>query len=144
METKTFSLRVVLTVTTGRLLTKPNGEDDNGIGDLYEILEWMTGESPFTHQLPRFGKECVPHLFRWFPELQRVDSTALGWLSESIKELGPEPGVLKWLERVQSEYHLSPNYAVPMIPKNDHKSRDPIKEMQDMVGDKGKLIVVEL
>ena len=44
MNTKTFSLRTILTVTTGRLLTKGKTERDNGIGDLYEILGWMSGE----------------------------------------------------------------------------------------------------
>ena len=34
-ETKTFPLRVLLTVTTGRLLTKSSGDRDNGISDLH-------------------------------------------------------------------------------------------------------------
>ena len=44
-QTKRFSLRTVLTVTTGRLLTAPTEDGGNGIGDLYEILGWITMES---------------------------------------------------------------------------------------------------
>ena len=69
-QTKRFSLRTVLTVTTGRLLTAPTEDGGNGIGDLYEILGWITMESsPNTHQLGRFADECKPYLFRFFPEL---------------------------------------------------------------------------
>ncbi len=61
-ETKRFSLRTILTVTTGRLLTKPRDDRDNGIDDLYKLLGWMTDDSPFTHQLGRFSDECKPVL----------------------------------------------------------------------------------
>lgn len=74
METKAFPLRTILTVTTGRLLTKRKDPNDNGIGDLYEFLEWMCGEPPFTHTLGRFSKECKPYLFRWFPELTEPET----------------------------------------------------------------------
>lgn len=74
MKTKAFSVRTILSVTTGRLLTESAGPDDNGLGDMYRLLEWMTGESPFTHQLPRFGKECEPWLLGWFPELAAAAS----------------------------------------------------------------------
>lgn len=70
MSTKKFPLRDVLTVTTGRLLTKGKGKDDNGIGDLYKILGHMTGDDGvMTHQLGRFSEECKPWLLKWFPEL---------------------------------------------------------------------------
>ena len=39
-----FPLRVVLTVTTGRLLTERRDAKDNGISDVYEILGHMTQE----------------------------------------------------------------------------------------------------
>ena len=51
--TKTFDLGTVLTVTTGRLLTD--------IGNLYEILNFMTGDDLMTHQLPRATEACKNH-----------------------------------------------------------------------------------
>lgn len=77
MATKTFPLGVVLTVTTGRLLTKSKSQNDNGIGDLYDILGHMTGDSPFTHQLGRFAAECKPWLYRWFPEIEHQSNLVL-------------------------------------------------------------------
>ena len=49
-ELRSFPLRVVLTVTTGRLLTELKDNQNNGIGDLYDILNHMTGDTLFLHQ----------------------------------------------------------------------------------------------
>src|SRR5688572_14476801 len=95
-ETKTFPLRVVLTVTTGRLLTEPKGERDNGISDVYQILGWMTNDEPFTHQLPRFCDECKPWLLRWFPELAAAES-ALQILDCDMQRDGARTGIQLWL-----------------------------------------------
>jgi len=38
-KVRAFPLRVVLTLTTGRLLTEGRGERDNGIGDLCDNCE---------------------------------------------------------------------------------------------------------
>ena len=90
METKQFDLRVLLTVTTGRLLTKSLEPGDNGISALYDLLGWMTNDQPFTHKLPRFADECNPWLLRWFPELAQVETDTL---DELIKTHGAETGI---------------------------------------------------
>jgi hypothetical protein len=64
MTTKTFDLGTVLTVTTGRMLTD--------MGSLYEILNFMTGESLMTHQLPRASEACEEPLLAQFPKLAEV------------------------------------------------------------------------
>ena len=52
MEAKVvYDLGTVLSVTTGTLLTK--------IGNVYKILNYMTGDNLFTHQLPRVSKEVA-------------------------------------------------------------------------------------
>lgn len=63
MESKTFPLGTVLSITTGYLLAP------NGIGGVYEILNFMTGDNLYTHQLPRVGRECAPYLLKQFPAL---------------------------------------------------------------------------
>ncbi|KKL54136.1 hypothetical protein LCGC14_2268450 [marine sediment metagenome] len=73
-----FPLGTVLTVTTGRLLTKSNNKSDNGIGDLYEILKHMTGEAPLTHTLGIFVDKCKPQILLWYPELDSPELTVLG------------------------------------------------------------------
>lgn len=102
-QTKRFSLRTVLTVTTGRLLTAPTEDGGNGIGDLYEILGWITMESsPNTHQLGRFADECKPYLFRFFPELGLASACLPkldAWMEKS--PTCPEEGIKLWLAELQ-------------------------------------------
>ncbi len=141
MLTKSFGLEVLLSVTTERLLTKRRGNRDNGIGDIYELLGWMTGESPFTHQLGRFGEECKPWLFRWFPELA-VCGHGEG-LDKWLESNGAD-GVKMWLEQMRKECPaLQESYDVGKIPMDDHTSRNPIDELREIAGDK-PIIVVEV
>jgi len=62
---KTFSLKDVLTVTTGIFLC-----DD--IGDLYDILNHLTGENLYTHQLGRAAKYAQPYIFSFYPDLEDI------------------------------------------------------------------------
>jgi hypothetical protein len=129
-ETRDFPLRVVLTVTTGRLLTEPKGpRDNNGIGDLYSLLDWMTDDSNFTHQIPRVGKECSPWLLKWFPELARADERELDGM---IATLGAAEGIELWLESL-SGLGMHATYAVPRLPKGEHEAREPLVDLLGMM-----------
>lgn len=144
-ETKKFPLRVVLTVTTGYLLTEPNGPSDNGISDLYEILGWMTNDSPFTHQLPRFGQECKPWLYRWFPELRVADgalSKLDAWLAAD-QTRQKQDAVQMWLEELRTiDPRFKREYDVPKIPRDDHDVIHPYDELVAMRGtDEGVIVV---
>lgn len=143
--TKRFSLQTILTVTTGRLLTKPEGPSDNGIGDLYEILAWMTGDEPFTHALPRFANECKPWLYRWFPELKNAEAH-LDDLDYAIKCVSSAKkdvyfAIENWISLCVADWGMKDEYDVPKIPMDDHDVKNPIQELEDMVG-KGKVIVI--
>ena len=92
--TRSFPLRVVLTVTTGRLLT-------HGIKDLQCLLEFMTGERPLTHQLDRFIEECKPWLIRWHPALG-VAERRLPILDQAM-EIDPSAGSELWLTALEQE-----------------------------------------
>lgn len=147
-QTKTFPLRVLLTVTTGRLLTEPH-DGGNGIDQLYAILDWMTNDQNFTHQLPRVAEECKPWLFKWFPELapcgvqsaldsfdrwRKADKT--GTAQEAIK---------MWLTELKMMFPtLKDEYDVPRIHPPDHARKDPVKELIEMVEDKSKVITVQI
>lgn len=48
MTKKDFPTLAVLSVTSGRLLTQPR-RANNGIDQIYEVLEWMSDDQPFTH-----------------------------------------------------------------------------------------------
>jgi hypothetical protein len=127
METRKFPLRVVLTVTTGRLLTQSNGPRDNGIGDLYDILGWMTNDSPFTHQLPRFAEECSPRLLEWFPELKEVEAHLDSLDTWMNKSASTQDGVEGWLSNLPTLVPaLRADYDIPRIA--DHIARDPAEK----------------
>lgn len=85
-ETKVFPLRDALSVVTGRLLTKPRGRDNNGISDLYDILDWMTGVQTVTHQIPRVLAECREPILRWYPELGIDIGNHLGTLDRRMQQ----------------------------------------------------------
>ena len=71
MKTKKFHLGDVLSITTGRLVS-PRHMDG-----VYDILNFMTGDNLFTHQLPRASDECKPHLLAQFPQLAEVDTSGV-------------------------------------------------------------------
>lgn len=126
-----FPLRVVLSVTTGRLLTKPQSENDNGISDLYDILGHMTSDQVWTHQLPRLGRECGPWLLRWYPQLA-VASEWLGDLDERIWLDGAHSAIEAWL--CEMEKRLGSKFAVGQIPPDDHDQIHPYDELVVMRG----------
>lgn len=64
-----FHLGQILSITTGRLVAP------SGIQGVYEILNYMTGDSLFTHQLPRAGEACKPALLAQHPQLAEIDTT---------------------------------------------------------------------
>lgn len=146
-ETKRFPLRDLLTVTTGRLLTRSRGPDDNGIEDLYKLLEWLTGEPPFTHQLPRFGAECKPWLLRWFPELAACSTErALQALDDWRKgdRTGGDEAIKMWLTELRMMFPtLKDEYDVPHIPMDDHTRKDVVEELVEMVG-RDRVVVIEV
>jgi len=141
METRTFELRAVLTVTTERLLTKRLGPHDNGISALYDILNWMTSDNLFTHQLPRAGRECKPWLLRWFPGLEKA-SDALPSLDKLIETCGGEDGCTKWIEALIAGGQPA-TFDVPKIPRDDHERKNPFDELVEMRGTDEGIILVQ-
>jgi hypothetical protein len=140
--TRQFSLRVILTVTTGRLLTERKGPHNNGIGDLYEILNHLTGDSLFTHQLGRAGEACKPYLLQLFPELSMVNACLNkldGWLAVDRSECGE--GIKMWLTELKMMFpEIKDNYDVSPLPEG-WTSIDPMIELESRVG-KGRIITV--
>lgn len=127
----TFPLRTILTVTTGRLLTESKGEGNNGIGDLYTILTYLTGDAPFAHQLGRFAKECKPYLYQCFPELTNAEA-CLDKLDELVERsaTGPEDAISIWLAELKTAFpNIKEEYALTPMPTSDHKAIDPMDEL---------------
>lgn len=122
---KHFPTLAVLSVTTGRLLTKPKQESEgNGIGQLYKLLGWMTDDEPFTHQLPRFARECKPWILRWHPNLADVEQEICERCDEGF------------VEQVQADMiaRLGETIELWKMPKGGHEEINPIEELLSMRG----------
>jgi len=61
-----FHLGDILTITTRKLVSP------RGMEGVYGILNYMTNDNLFTHQLQRATKECAPFLLEQFPFLKEV------------------------------------------------------------------------
>lgn len=107
-----FTLGQVLSVTTEKLLCP--------VGDLYKILNHMTGDSLYTHQLPRASRECAPYLLKQFPQLAAVNAESVTtenwavWLHDQVIEHG-------------NEFEVAP------LPEHAHEFIDPISELAEKV-----------
>lgn len=120
-----FHLGDILSITTGVLLS-PDHMDG-----VYRILQFMTGEPLWTHQLPRAANECTPSLLEQFPQLVGIEVPELNgaaeaerWLAEAVTRLG------EWFE------------VKPLNPK-DHTSIEPVAELQ-MLRPGMKVLTVEV
>lgn len=117
MTTKTFHLGDILTVTTGRLVS-PRHMDG-----VYDILNWMTGDNLFTHQLPRASGECEGPLLAQHPDLAGVD------VPEEFgdgTEVGAKRAVDEWLAKQVAVYGETREVA-PLRPE-DHTRIHPLAE----------------
>lgn len=114
MQTKEFASCDVLSVVTGRLVGK--------MGGVYEVLNWMTGESLFTHQLPRVGDEARPVLVAAHPALQQAIDEAEQVTTDNWNE---------WLQTWQDRY--GPILAVPKFGADDHEQIDPMSELAEKI-----------
>lgn len=134
---KTFHISDVLSITTGRLVSSRH------IDGVYDILNFMTGDNLFTHQLPRASRECEPWLRTQFPQLFEDDPRMIGLLGVLDSNLEPvkgdkaaiEPVIVRWVESVRQCYDLPENLPVYELGADMHTHIDPIEEARAMVGD---------
>lgn len=135
MKAKPFNLSDVLSVTTGRLVSFRLMEG------VYALLNHMTGDNLFTHQLGRAKEACARALLLDHPWLEEE-----GARLEAILDALPEdadvmqeirPFFVDLARRVGS----SDINILPLSP-NAWLHVDPVKELEAMVGS-DRVIVVE-
>lgn len=115
-----FTLGQILSVAYGKLLCS--------IDELYAILNYLTGDNLFTHQLPRAYNECSPWVIQRLPFLRGINV-------DNINKDNWE-SILGELEVEYGKYHeLFP------IPKDEHTVKCPLKEIAEMI-DKNKIISI--
>jgi hypothetical protein len=111
---KRFHIGDVLSITSGRLMSPRH------VDGIYDICSYMTGESVFTHQLPRVASEIEHDLRHQHPKLSAV----------SIPDkLGDLQAVLNFLAGLYPEFgeYVDVN---PLSDAKDHTSIDPIAEIK--------------
>lgn len=116
MQTKDFHIGDILSVTTGRLVSPRH------IGGVYDILNWMTGENLYTHQLPRVGDEARPILLAAHPQLADAQAEA-----EAVTEENWEHFLAKMVAR------YGETLPVPKMTHTEHESIDPMSELVEKV-----------
>lgn len=87
---KKFHLSDILTITTGKLVSTRHMEG------VFDILNYMTDDNLFTHQLPKANQECIQYLLEQYPQLKDINSNEVNsnnwkeWLNEQINKFGEE------------------------------------------------------
>lgn len=141
VRVKEFHLGDVLSITTGRLVSPRH------IEGVYNILNFMTGDNLFTHQLPRASDECKPYLLKQFPQLAMPEmDLAVAELDEMLEiasgKSEKERVVTNWLTEQVAKY--GETFVVKPIPSVAHKVNDPVDEAVEMLGpDKVRVVVLE-
>lgn len=64
---RTFHLGDILSVTTGRLVSPTH------MTGISKLLDHLTSDNVFTHQIPRVVRECQPSLLAQHPDLSHVE-----------------------------------------------------------------------
>ena len=120
---KQFHIGDVLSITTGHLVSP------RGMEGIYDILNFMTGDNLFTHQLPRASEECKPYLLAQHPQIKDVDASGVTHVNWQ-----------RWLD--QQVARFGEKLSVHPIPEGQHKFRNPLDEAVEMMGGTDKVIPV--
>ncbi len=116
MTEREFDLGDILSITTGRLVSPRHMQG------VYDILNFMTDDDLFTHQLPRAGEECAPILLKQHPQLANV----------SVPDKFGEADVEQWLAEQKAIYGKT--LVVKPVGDDQHQRINFIDELCDMVG----------
>lgn len=108
---RTFHISDVLSITTGKLVSTRH------MDGVYDILNFLTQDSLFTHQLPAACDECAPVLLAKHPELATIQVPEFtGTRTER------EEAITAWLATVQPQ-------ELELEPIEGHTHSDPFADL---------------
>lgn len=125
-EERAFDTLDVLSAITGRLVSPRR------IDGVYEVLNYMTGESLFTHQLPRVGEEARALMVQWQPMLAEAVKEA-----EQVTPDNWQQWARTWVKRYGTKL------MVPRMTAEQHKSVGPMEELAQLRPDLKPIVVVD-
>ncbi len=114
---RNFDLGTVLTVTTGRLFT----DMDN----LYDVLNYLSNDEIYTHQIPRVIRTAGAYVLQKYPQLDGVGKDVV---------INNEQDVKTFLDRQKDVYGDS--FGLSPMPEELCQHIDPIEEAIDMRSDR--------
>jgi hypothetical protein len=122
-ERKTFAIDDVLSAYSGFLVSRRH------MAGVYDVLNFLTRDNLYTHQLPRAMEECHAHLEQQHPILAEIDCSGLN------------PQTLpKWVPEIIAKF--GETLELEPLPAEAHEFRHPVEELESMVG-KDRVIVVK-
>jgi hypothetical protein len=125
MTTREFHIGEIMSVAGHRLVSV------RGIAAVYDVCDFMTGDSNMTHQLPRVMRECRPVILRQHPELAEAVEE-----SSSVNRDNWQEWVACWAERYGGTLSLAP------MAEDEHERIDPLSELAERISP-GKIMVVK-
>lgn len=115
-----FSIGQILSVTTGRLLCSMN--------DVYNILNFMTQDDLFTHQLLRANDEVKPYVFEQLPWTKEVDAS-------HVNPSNWQAFLQEMTDKYGAEHELFPMHG------EDHEMIGPIEELKRLRPDIEPIVI---
>lgn len=141
---KNFHISDVLSITTRRLVSSRH------MDGVYDILNFLTGDNLYTHQLPRAVRECEPWLRSQFPQLF-PDAPVLAELNRNLDNVIAAAGgnqkfasraIEGWVATVRERLGLPEMLPVYEMGKEMHTHIDPLEEANAMFGEKRVIGIV--
>jgi len=114
-KTKVFPLAAILSVVGNKLMCKD-------IGEVYKILNFMTNDNLFTHQLPRVSEECKLYLLKKYPQLKEYLTVVCEINNGNYKN---------YLTKFENKFGKT--LIVETISKQNHKRKNPITELAEII-----------
>jgi hypothetical protein len=111
MTSKLFHIGDIGSVVTERMMSPRQ------MAGLYDILNYMSGDDLYTHQLPRVSREAKSALLQQHPQLQAMIEEA-----ETITRDNWQTVLDGWVKQFGKELPVSP------MNLDQHENIDPISE----------------
>lgn len=137
METRTFTLGDVLSVTTGRLVSEKH------MDGIYDILNFMTGAYLYTHQLPKAIKTCCPAILDAYPFLAE-DRLAHDLAALDARLVGADnPGQVctQWVNELAQRFGNT--FTLAVVPGIADTFAAPVADMVAMLRPDQDIIILD-
>ena len=115
--------------TTGEIISAGLGKLACDLEGVYKIMNFLTGDNLFTHQLPRAFHSCEAWVIEQHPWLRELDTSALNPQTWRV-----------WL--ADAETRFGKMHELLPLPEGQWHSVDPIREAVELMEDKTKVIPI--